>query len=386
MATIEVVAPYLTFSIGIVLGLLIAAFWMQRRLTSSESRAAAESVRAEAAEKRAVSAESRAAAAEGRSRELAELGTVEARVTGVVAPLAETIERLQKQVREFESGRQRAFGSIESQLQTLSRETVALSNTLRAPQGRGRWGELTLRRVVELAGMAAQCDFYEQESLTSGNGRSRPDMLIRLPGGRIIAVDAKAPLGAFQEAIGAADDTARKSALTRHSQLVARHVDQLAAKQYWAQIQPSPELVVLFLPGDHFLTAALEGNPALLENAIAQKVVLATPSTLISALAGVAHGWRQQQVIENAELIRQTASDVYERLLTWQGYYADMGGALERAVHSYNRSVASWESRLVPSMRRIREMGAAAGPEPAAPEPVDTAPRVAKVMEAHNPT
>ncbi len=324
----------------------------------------------------------RVAAAESRARELSEFGAMEARVSGVVAPLAATIERLGAQVREIESSRQRAYGSLETHLEMLSKETVQLSNALKSPQARGRWGELTLRRVVELAGMAPQCDFYEQETLNSG--RHRPDMLIRLPGGRVIAVDAKAPLAAFQDAANATDDAARRAALLRHSQLVARHVEALASRQYWAQIQPAPELVVLFLPGDQFLSAALEANPQLLENAIAQKVVLATPATLVSALAGVAHGWRQQQVVENAEQIRRTAADIYERLSTWQAYYADMGGALDRAVQLYNRSVASWESRLQPSLRKIREMGVASA-ESKLPEPVDTAPRQPKALEARTP-
>lgn len=365
------------------MGAAAVLLWMQRRLAGAETRAAVLEQRARTAEQQVSSADQRAAAAESRARELAELGTVEARVSGVVAPLATSIERLGTQVRELESGRQRAYGSLESHLQALSRETVSLSNALKSPQGRGRWGELTLRRVVELAGMAANCDFYEQETLNTPNGRLRPDMLIRLPGGRVMAVDAKAPLSAYQEAAAAIDEPARKSALTRHSQMVARHVDQLASKQYWAQIQPCPELVILFLPGDQFLSAALEFNPALIENAIAQKVVLATPSTLVSALAGVAHGWRQQQVVENAEQIRQTACDVYERLTTWQSYYSDMGGALDRALQSYNRSVASWDSRLSPSLRKIREMGITGAAELEAPPPIDSIPREPKVLEAH---
>ena len=377
----------LTFLVGIVLGSLAAALWFQRRAMVWETRANAAESRAITAETRAAASEARASAAEIRNREMAELGTAEARVGNIVKPLQETITRLERQVREFETGRQHAFGSIENQLSTLSRETVALASALRAPQGRGRWGELTLRRVVELAGMAAHCDFYEQQTLNSSaaNARQRPDMLVKLPGDRIIAVDAKAPLTAYQEAVTCTDDATRRAALLRHGQLVARHVEQLASKQYWAQIQPAPELVILFLPGDHFLSAALEAVPALLENAIAQKVVLATPGTLVSTLAGVAHGWRQQRVVENAEQIRQTANDIYERLLTWQAYYSDMGGALERALQSYNRSVASWESRLLPSMRKVREMGAATGAEPTAPEPIDIAPRTPKVLEAHQP-
>jgi DNA recombination protein RmuC len=358
-------AAVLTFLGGIVLGALVVALWMQRRLTSAEARAAA---------------------AENRAREMADIGAAESRVSAVVEPLKLTNSRREKQVREFDQGRAHAFGAIGNQLESLSRETVALSNALKAPHARGRWGELTLRRVVELAGMAPYCDFYEQESLGGAGGRSRPDLLVRLPGGRVLAVDAKTPLGAYQEAANAADEPSRRAALARHAQLVARHIDELANKQYWTRIQPSPEMVVLFLPGDHFLSAALEANPALLENAISRKVILATPATLVSALAGVAHGWRQQQVIDNAERIRQTAADIYERLVTWHAHYADMGIALERAIHSYNRSVGSWESRLLPSMRKIREMGVVAGAEPEAPPPVDAAARLPKALEAHNTT
>jgi DNA recombination protein RmuC len=358
------VIALLTFLAGIVLGALAAALWCQRRAISSENRAFT---------------------AEARLRELQEMGTVEARVSGVVEPLTGAIARFESQVREFEARRQHAFGSIENQLGTLSRETVSLSNALKAPQSRGRWGELTLRRVVELAGMANYCDFYEQESISNGNGgKFRPDLLVRFPGGRVLAVDAKTPLSAYQDAASATDEPARKAALLRHSQLVARHVDQLASKQYWAQIQPSPELVVLFLPGDHFLSAALEANPALLESAIAQKVVLATPGTLVSTLAGAAHGWREQQVVENAERIRQTAVDIYDRLLVWQGHYADMGVALDRAMVAYNRSAASWETRVLPSVRKVRELGAVAGVEPPVLDLIDTAPRSVKGLEAGN--
>ncbi len=357
MANIEVVVPYLTFLLGIVLGALAAGVWFLRQSGLAEARASA---------------------AETKVRELTQFGTAEARVAAVVAPLKDTIDRLQTQVRDLEKGRERVFGSLESQISTLSRETVALNQTLRSPGARGRWGELTLRRVVELAGMAAHCDFYEQETV---NSRQRPDLLVRLPGGRVIAVDAKAPLTAFQDAVTAPDDTSRKAALMRHSQTVQRHVDQLASRQYWSQIQPAPELVILFLPGDHLLSAALEHNPSLLESAIAQRVILATPSTLVSALAGVAHGWREQHVIENAELIRRTAGELCERLEVWQTYYAEMGAGLGRALEAYNRSVASWESRLVPSLRRIREMGVGTGSDPAAPEAINMTPREPKVVE-----
>jgi DNA recombination protein RmuC len=300
-------------------------------------------------------------------------------VTGVVRAMSETIQRLEAQSREIESARQKVYGGLQQQIERLSRETSTLSNALRAPQVRGRWGETTLRRVVELAGMVKHCDFVEQEALDSG--RLRPDMVVMLPGGRSIAVDAKVPLAAFLDAAAAEDDARRRDALKRHSQHVAEHAAKLGAKAYWSQLQPSPELVVLFLPGDHFLSAALEFNPTLADDALERKVLLATPATLISVLKGVSYDWRQHQLAESAEEIRRLASELYERTLTVQDYYADTGRHLDRAVQAYNRSVGSWENRLLPSLRRIRELGAAAGEEPAAPEQIDVVARDPKMLE-----
>jgi DNA recombination protein RmuC len=235
-----------------------------------------------------------------------------------------------------------------------------------------------LRRVAELAGMVKHCDFAEQETHEGEDGRIRPDMVVKLPGGRTLAVDAKVPLAAYMEAAAAADDSKRREALVRHGQQVFSHVIQLSSKQYWSQFQPAPEMVILFIPGDQFFSAALEYNPTLIEDALDRKVLLATPTTLISVLKGISYGWRQQQLAENAELIRQVAGEFYDRMQVLQAHYEDTGRHLEKAVEAYNRSVASWEARLLPSLRKVRELGAASGEEPAAPARVDLLPRTLK--------
>ncbi|MEQ1884015.1 MAG: DNA recombination protein RmuC [Bryobacteraceae bacterium] len=268
-------------------------------------------------------------------------------------PIAESLARLESQVRDLEAQRQRMMGGLEQQLSTLGKETVALSRALRVPNTRGRWGELTLRRVAELAGMVAYCDFYEQES---GNGQ-RPDMLVRLPGGRTLAVDAKVPLAAFLDAEAASDDAGRDAALGRHAQQLSRHVMTLSAREYWIQFQPAPEMVILFLAGDHFLTAALERDPELLERALAKKVLIATPMTLISVLKGVSYSWRQEKLANNAEQIRRIGAEFYDRLRAFAETYTDVGRQLSKAVDSFNKSAGSWDQRVLPSLRRVQELG-----------------------------
>jgi DNA recombination protein RmuC len=296
---------------------------------------------------------------------------IEGAVGGIVQPLADSLGRLETQVRELERARAKAYGSLGEQVQTLARETATLSTALRSPHIRGRWGEVTLRRVAELAGMVPNCDFQEQETWEGDGVRIRPDMIVRLPGGRSIVVDAKVPLSAYLDAVSAPDETSRKAALQRHGQQVSEHVRQLASKQYWNQFQPAPELVVLFLPGDHFFSAALESRPDLIEEALARKVVIATPVTLISVLKGIAYGWNQEQLAENAEEIRRVASEMYERVQLVEEHYSDTGRLLEKTVEAYNRSVGSWDSRLVPALRKMRELGVASGEEPEAPEQID---------------
>ncbi len=391
------------FVAGMALGALAAALILYRRLAHSEAARQVAEARVAAADAAAARINetiqllsdtalrssqtaflenARATLDTVRAQITGDLAQQQTAVTGVVQAMSATIERLEAQGRELESARQKVFGGLQEQLQRLSGETTTLSNALRAPQVRGRWGETTLRRVVELAGMVKHCDFLEQETIDTESGRLRPDMVVLLPGGRSIAVDAKVPLAAFLDAAAAPDDAKRREALKRHSQQVADHAGKLATKAYWSQLQPSPELVVLFLPGDHFLSAALEFNPALSDDAIARQVLLATPATLISVLKGVAYDWRQHQLAENADEIRRLAAELYERMLTVQEHYADTGRHLERAVQAYNRSAGSWENRLLPSLRRIRELGAATGEEPAALEQIDVAARDPKMLES----
>jgi DNA recombination protein RmuC len=219
--------------------------------------------------------------------------------------------------------------------------------------------------------MVKNCDFSEQETHHADGARIRPDMTVRLPSGCTLVVDAKVPLTAYLDAAAANDEAARRTALHRHGQQVSEHVRQLASKQYWSQFQPAPELVVLFLPGDHFFSAALEAKPDLIETALDQKVIIATPLTLISVLRGIAYGWNQQQLAENAEEIRKVAAELYDRVEQVHDHYADAGRLLEKTVEAYNRSVGSWDQRLVPSLRKMRDLGVSTGDEPQAPEQID---------------
>lgn len=328
------------------------------------------------------------------------LETVRAEMTGdlaqrhtavetMVKPLADSLVKLETQVREIEGARQRAFGGIEQQLQSmaqnelvLQKETAALVTALRTPHVRGRWGEITLKRVAELAGMVDRCDFFEQESHTTENGRIRPDMTVRLPGDRIIVVDAKVPLSAYLDAVAAGSEADRRNALLRHAQQLAKHVDQLSEKAYWSQFQPAPEFVVLFLPGDHFFSAALEQKPSLVEDAARLKILVATPTTLIAILKGVAYGWRQEQLAQNSEQIRQLAAELFDRIVTMLSHFRDVGKTLHKSVGSFNDCVSSLQTRLYPSLRRMRDLGVTTMEEPAPPEAIDVIPTEPTLFES----
>lgn len=383
------VMNWVAFILGLLAGGLIAGLWMRVRIARLEAaQQFADSSAAKLTETFQSLADTALRSNQGAFLEAARttLDTARAEMTGdlaqkqtaiegVVRPLNESLTRLENHVRELERARAHAFGSLGEQLQSLARETSVLSTALRSPQARGRWGEVTLRRVAELAGMVKNCDFLEQETRESDGIRIRPDMIVRLPGDRSLVVDAKVPLTAYLDAAGSTDEPSRRAFLQRHSQQLAEHVRQLASKQYWSQFQPAPELVVLFLPGDHFFSAALEANPALIEDALARKVVIATPITLISILRGIAYGWGQEQLAENAESIRAVASELYDRVQLVYDHYADTGRMLEKTIASYNRSVGSWDSRLVPALRKMRELGVSGGDEPQAPEQIDLLPR-----------
>lgn len=264
--------------------------------------------------------------------------------------------------------------TVEQQQKLLEQAKDIFAN-LRTPTVKGRWGELTLRRVVELAGMSDYCDFEEQVAASSGETRIRPDLIVRLPAGRQVVVDAKVPLSAFQEGMQAATEDERQSAMARHAQLVRSHMNALSGKSYWTQFSRTPEFVVLFLPGESFFSAALEADRTLIEDGIARRVVLATPTTLIALLWAVAKGWQWEAIARNAETISQLGAELYERMGILTEHLGAVGSALEKAVETYNRAIGSVESRVLPSVRKFRELGATAAEEIPALQPVDQAPR-----------
>lgn len=296
----------------------------------------------------------------------------------VVEPLRTALHRTEKQVEALERDRRDAFSSLRTQIESMSRaqsmlqqETRNLVTALRRPEVRGRWGELTLRRVVELAGLSEHCDFIEQAHLSGTAGVVRPDMIVQMPEGRQLVVDAKTPLDAYLDAIDAASEEQRSQALNKHASQVEARVRELAGKSYWAQFEHSPEFAVLFLPGDQFLSAALGARPDLLDHAIRSGVIIATPSTLIALFKTVAHGWRQAAMAENAAEIRDLGQALHGRLMTFVEHLDRSGRALGRAVESYNAAMGSLQRQVLPTARAFRELGATSDPAIAAPEPIE---------------
>jgi len=296
-------------------------------------------------------------------------------IGALVAPLEDTLGRYESALREMERAREQAYGGLEHQLRTLSRETGSLVTALRTPQVRGRWGEITLQRVVELAGMSRHCDFVEQPVIESEAGKRRPDMIVRLPAGRQIVVDAKVPLAAYLEAMETATEGERRAALERHAGQIRTHLNQLAAKAYWADLEVTPELVVMFIPGESFFAAAVDLDRTLIEDGMARGVILATPTTLVALLRAVAYGWRQEKITASAKEISELGKQLYDRLRLLAGHFQDLGDKLARAMDAYNRVIGSMESRVLPAARRFKDLGAATGEEILALEPVDLTPR-----------
>ncbi|KAF0179932.1 MAG: DNA recombination protein RmuC [Nitrospirae bacterium] len=310
------------------------------------------------------------------------LGEHQQSIDATVKPLQEMLKRYDQQIRELEDNRHKSFGSLSEQIRALSgmqerlqQETNNLVTVLRRPKVSGSWGELGLRRVAELAGMAPYCDFYEQESVATEGGRLRPDMIVRLPNGREIVVDAKSPVDAYLNALSAGSDEERKKGIANYVAQVRSHMTGLGSKTYWDQFPQSPELVVMYLPGESFFSAALEHDPKLIEDGSMRKVVLATPTTFIALLKAVAYGWQQEQVTKSAQEVNALGKELYERFAVVIEHFSKTGDSLRKAVGSYNDGVRSLESRLLPSVRKFRELGVSSAKEIGRVSEVDQAPK-----------
>jgi DNA recombination protein RmuC len=319
-----------------------------------------------------------------------DLAAREHAVQSLVQPIRESLAHVDGKIGDLEKAREHAYsalneqlrGLVETHLPMLRTETSNLVRALRQPTVRGRWGEMQLKRVVELAGMLEHCDFTQQESRAVEDGRQRPDLVVRLPGGRQVVVDAKAPLAAFLDAADAADDETRAQHLKRHALAVRAHVTALGRKAYWDAFEQSPELVILFLPNEALYHAALQSDPELIEVAATEKVVLASPSSLITLLSTLAVGWREEALARNAEEVAALGRELYDRVATLAGHWSEVGDKLGKTVVAYNKSVGSLERRVLVSARRFAELKAAPeGAELEAPELVEIVPQALQAPE-----
>jgi len=319
-----------------------------------------------------------------------ELGEREKAVEALVKPIRDALEASQKQIAELEKSRSEAYGGIKSQLEemqlsqkSLRQETQNLVNALRRPEVRGRWGEITLRRLVELAGMVEHCDFIEQAHTETDGQIIRPDMVVRMPDQRELVVDVKTPLDAYLTAAEAPDDAQRQLGLKRHAKNVRAHIRMLASKAYWKQFDESPEFVILFIPGDQFLSAALNEEPDLIEYALSEQIILATPTSFVALLKAVAYGWRQLALADNAKEIRVLAEDLYARLATFVAHMNRVGRQLGSSVESYNKAVGSLERSVLPGARKFVELGVHSKKEMEKLESLEPVPRT--MIEGNDP-
>jgi DNA recombination protein RmuC len=305
-----------------------------------------------------------------------------AQIEGLLKPMQELLGHYQSRLGDIEKSRVESYSMLREQLgtlaetqRTLNTQTGQLVTALSRPATRGQWGEISLRRLVEIAGMSSRCDFIEQQSVEGEDGRLRPDMVVRLPGDREVIIDCKASLDAFLDAAAAPDDDGRKSCLQRHAQQVRNRCRELSQKQYWAQFKRSPEYVVMFLPGEAFLYAAVEQDGSIIEDGLKNRVIVSTPTTLIALLKAIEFGWRQEVITENAEQIRKLGRDLYDRIATVAAHFEKLGKAIDGTVGAYNQAVGSLESRVLVTARKISELGANSGKDMPELDAVDSRPR-----------
>jgi DNA recombination protein RmuC len=311
-------------------------------------------------------------------------------VEQLVAPLKEQLGRVDAQLLALDQERRESRGRLDAQLRSLTEtgeklrsETGALVTALRKPNARGQWGQMQLRNVVELAGMVRHCDFVEQSSLAGDDTTLRPDLIVRMPGGKRVVVDAKAPLQGVLDAYEARDEQEREGHLRDHARLLRKHVKALADKAYWAGLDSTPDFVVMFLPGEHLYGAALDADPALIEDAMARRVLIATPTTLLAMLRAVSYGWQQERVAESAQAVSELGRELHGRLVKLSGFLATLGSRLNSTVRAYNDTVGSYEARVLPAARRFSDHGVAtAGRELPQLEQVTVSARSLDVTEA----
>lgn len=302
-------------------------------------------------------------------------------IAALVQPISETLKKFDTQIQEVERVRVGAYARLDEQLRTLHVETTSLVKALRSPNVRGQWGELQLRRVVEAAGMVEHCDFAMKESADADEGRLTPDLIVRLAGGKNVVVDAKVAATAYLAAAETDDEATRQARFRDHARQMRDHVTRLGNKAYWNHFQPAPELVVLFVPAEALLSAALQHDPSLLEYSLSKNVLLASPITLVGLLRAVATGWQQEKIARNAQEISDLGRTLYERICRMAEYFDDLARGLTKAVDAYNNAVGSMESRVLVTARRLKELGVTTAEDPAALPPVDTSVRPTRAPE-----
>ena len=372
----EWILPAMAAALGAIIATVLARSRARREAAENRARAA-EALIEKADSKLRDTFQSLAADALNDNR-AAFLDLAKTSFAGFQQPIAETLRKVDQRLSEAERDRVAAYARLTEQVAALGATTSTLSRALRTPAVRGRWGEMQLRRVVEMAGMVQRCDFDEQPMLMGDNGRQRPDLIVHLPGGKQLVVDAKAPLEAFLDAQDAADEELRVSKLKAHARQVRDHMDRLGGKAYWEPLGDSPEMVVMFLPGETLFSAALQHDLDLIEHGLRQRVLLASPITLIALLTTVAHSWRQEALADNYREVARLGREFYERLATFADRLDDVRKRLDGAVQAYNEAAGSFESRVLVSARRLKELKVTTGDELRPAEPIDRVPRVLK--------